>query len=111
LRDQRTLEAIHAYDGLLGFSNPAHDAALPTPIRQPSQLRRTPALAGDDLLAGQKGTEYVASQLRRTISAWLNVRNGLDSLHLEASLKDQVLNRLGVEDDARFTQTTSRWIS
>jgi len=58
-----------------------------------------------------KGTEYVASQLRRTISAWLNARSGLDSLHLEASLNDQVLNRLGVEDDARFTQTTSRWIS
>ena len=44
-----------------------------------------------------------ASQLRKTINTWLSARAELDSLHLETSLNDQILNRL-LDDIARNTQ-------
>ena len=44
-----------------------------------------------------------ASQLSKTINTWLSARAELDSLHLETSLNDQILNRL-LDDIARNTQ-------
>ena len=45
-----------------------------------------------------------ASQLHKVMSTWLSERSSLDSLHLEASLNDRILNRLR-EDITRNAQS------